>query len=161
MRTHIATASLAIAAIAFLGAGCGSSPAAPPASRELSSDETRAIAPPPTAPPTNAEPATPPSGKPAADAPAAPRIIRITAKNWAFDPSEIHVKNGEHVVFEVMDAEGTHGFAIPDFHINERLELGKTARIDFTPTKPGRFVIVCSVPCGPGHRDMRATLVVE
>lgn len=161
LRTRIATASLAVAAIAFLGVGCGSSPATPPTSRELSSDETRVMAPPPVAPPTNAEPATPPNGKPATDAPASPRVIRITAKNWAFDPNEIHMKNGEHVVFEVTDAEGTHGFAIPDFNINERLALGKTSRIDFTPNKTGRFVIVCSVPCGPGHRDMRATLVVE
>lgn len=89
------------------------------------------------------------------------QVIRVTAKQWEFVPSEIRVKKGERIILEVTSTDVDHGLSIPDFNINQNLRPGATERIEFTPDKAGTFSMVCSVFCGGGHRGMRGTLTVE
>ena len=58
-----------------------------------------------------------------------------------------------------MDVE--HGFAIPEFGINENLAPGKSVDIEFTADMAGSYSFFCSVYCGSGHTSMRGTLIVE
>ncbi len=58
-----------------------------------------------------------------------------------------------------MDVD--HGFAIPEFKVNETLVSGKETVVEFTPDKKGEFAFFCSVVCGEGHRDMKGKLIVE
>jgi len=91
----------------------------------------------------------------------APRVIRVTAKQWEWQPAEIRVKKDERVVLEIANLDVPHGFSIPDLQVNELLPPGRTTRIEITATKVGRFDFVCSVICGRGHSSMRGVLVVE
>lgn len=85
----------------------------------------------------------------------------ITAHNWNFTPSVIRVSEGDTVVIHAKTIEGIHGFMIPDFDINKRLDPGEEVTIQFVADKKGIFPFACSVYCGDGHTHMTGTLIVE
>ena len=87
--------------------------------------------------------------------------FKVTAKQWSFDPAEIRVKQGDKVKLTITSVDVTHGFAIPDFKVNQRLEPGKTETVEFTADKKGTFSFFCNVQCGSGHGSMRGKLIVE
>ena len=85
----------------------------------------------------------------------------MTARTWAFEPSEIRVNKGDRVKLTITSVDVAHGFAIPEFNVNARLEPGQQTTVEFTADKAGTFSFFCSVVCGSGHSGMRGTLVVE
>lgn len=85
----------------------------------------------------------------------------IIARKWEFDPSEIRVKQGEHVELYVTSEDVEHGISIPAFDVNERLPPGKTVDISFVADKRGTFPMACSVYCGAGHSSMKGQIIVE
>lgn len=85
----------------------------------------------------------------------------MTAKQWEFVPSTIEVNQGDTVKLKVTSTDVTHGFALSEFGINERLSPGKTVEIEFVADKKGTFGFFCSVPCGRGHGGMRGQLIVN
>lgn len=89
------------------------------------------------------------------------KTIQVTAKKWSFNPNPIRVKQGDVVRLEITSLDVTHGFALPDFNIDEVIEPGKKVVVDFLADKKGKFSFFCSVPCGLGHSRMRGQLVVE
>lgn len=98
-----------------------------------------------------------------AEAPVAPEVktFTMTAKQWEFSPDTITVNKGDTVVLSVKSIDVTHGFAIPEFGVNERLTPGKTVEVEFVADKAGTFPFFCSVVCGEGHGSMRGQLVVS
>jgi cytochrome c oxidase subunit II len=90
-----------------------------------------------------------------------PREIKITARQFAFEPKSITVQKGKPVRLVITAADVDHGFKLEEFGINQKIAAGKTARIEFTPDQVGRFPFRCSVVCGSGHDDMLGELVVE
>ena len=73
-----------------------------------------------------------------------------------FTPNQITVKKGVPVKLSVTTREidpkfKEHGFAIKELGIDEKIAIGETKVIEFTPTKTGSFVFFCSVYCGQGH----------
>ena len=89
------------------------------------------------------------------------KVIDVIAKKWEFVPSTIEVNQGDNVELNVKSIEGTHGFSLPDYDINERLPLDKTVQIKFVANKKGTFTFACSVPCGSGHGSMIGKLIVR
>jgi len=87
--------------------------------------------------------------------------FKMTAKQFAFEPSTIEVNKGDKVRLIVTSVDVPHGIAIPEYGINERLDPGKPVTIEFTAEKQGTFTAFCSVACGPGHRNMKGTIVVK
>ena len=87
--------------------------------------------------------------------------IDMTAKKWEFNPDRIDVKKGDTVRLKIRSLDVTHGFALPQFNVDERLIEGKETIIEFTADKEGTFDFYCSVFCGEGHGSMRGTLVVS
>lgn len=85
----------------------------------------------------------------------------VTAKNWQFDPPEIKVKEGDRVRIRVKSLDVIHGFAIPQFNVNLKLDPNKEMIAEFTASKKGEFNFFCNIPCGDGHKDMRGKLIVE
>ncbi|UJF34462.1 cupredoxin domain-containing protein [Paenibacillus hexagrammi] len=90
--------------------------------------------------------------------PANAQQVTLKATNFQYDQAEYHVKKGEPVTITLDNEQGVHGAAIKDFNVN--LDNSKKT-MTFTPDKAGSFPIVCSVMCGSGHANMKATLVVE
>lgn len=186
--THPSSTAVTLATAAvvlFLGAGCGKQPTPAPATAPAPTPAPSAatpvtsepgaglIAPAPLGPPPPDIPSVPWQPPTAADvvapaplptpAPSAigPRVIRIIAKQWEWQPREIRIRKDERVALEITSADVPHGINIPEFNINRALAPGRTERVEFTATKVGRFDFVCSVFCGQGHRDMRGLLIVE
>ena len=89
------------------------------------------------------------------------RIIQVTSENWKFTPNVITVKKGEKVQLQVTGISGIHGFAVPGLNINQRVEPGQTVTIDLPTDAAGTYQFFCSIPCGPGHKDMKGQIVIE
>jgi len=87
--------------------------------------------------------------------------FRITAKRFQFEPSTIEVSKGDRVRLIVTSTDVPHGIAISEYGINERLEPGTPATIEFTADKEGTFTAFCSVFCGSGHSGMKGKLIVR
>jgi cytochrome c oxidase subunit 2 len=85
----------------------------------------------------------------------------ITAKQWEFNPNVITVNKGDKVKLTITSVDVSHGLAISDFNINERLEPGQITNVEFVADKSGKFTFFCSVLCGSGHSRMRGQLIVK
>jgi cytochrome c oxidase subunit 2 len=90
----------------------------------------------------------------------APRRIEVTAKRFAFEPSEITLKKGQPVVFVIKSTDVAHGLSFRELHVDVKVPKGGTAELPFTPDKTGDFVGHCSQFCGSGHGSMILTLHV-
>jgi len=91
----------------------------------------------------------------------AAREVKLTAKQFSFEPAEIRVKQGERIKLTVTSTDTTHGIAIPAFNVNLTLEANQVASAEFTADKKGTFPFFCSVFCGSGHSAMKGSLIVE
>jgi cytochrome c oxidase subunit 2 len=89
------------------------------------------------------------------------QVIHVTAKKFEFSPSVIELKMGVPVVLEISTADRKHGFALPDFKVDEQIESGGVTRIRLVPDRAGTFPFHCNVFCGSGHEDMGGTIVVK
>lgn len=110
--------------------------------------------------PSNQQSATPRPQQPTAAATNV-RVIQVTSENWKFTPNVITLKKGEKVQLQVTGVSGTHGFAIPELGINIPVAPGQTVLIDLPTDRAGTFALFCSIPCGPGHRNMTGQIEVE
>lgn len=88
------------------------------------------------------------------------RVVSVTAEKYKFTPDPIVVRSGETVRVELTSNDTAHGFALPAYDIDVRLEPGTASTASFTARDAGEFPIHCSVFCGWGHPSMKATLVV-
>jgi cytochrome c oxidase subunit 2 len=82
--------------------------------------------------------------------------LNISAANWKFDKEEYTVKAGEPVTIDYKNEQGAHGLAIEGTDINIQQDGQQEVTLE-----PGEYKIYCSIPCGQGHADMTATLVVQ
>ncbi|MDP3764976.1 MAG: cupredoxin domain-containing protein [Nanoarchaeota archaeon] len=87
--------------------------------------------------------------------------FKITAKQFAFEPSTIEVNKGDKVKLVVTSVDVPHGISIPEYGINERLDPGTPKTIEFTAEKEGTFTTFCSVFCGSGHSNMKGKIIVR
>jgi cytochrome c oxidase subunit 2 len=93
--------------------------------------------------------------------PAERRTIDVIARRFAFEPAQIEVAVGEPVRLLVRSADGVHGLEIKKLKVKKTVPRGGEAVvIDFTPTEPGQFPILCSEYCGDDHDSMKGMLVV-
>jgi cytochrome c oxidase subunit 2 len=91
-----------------------------------------------------------------------PRISEITARRFAFEPSEVEATVGETLQLVVRSADGVHGLEIKKLKIKKEIPRGgEPVTIDFTATAEGNFPILCSEYCGNGHEDMSGMLIVR
>lgn len=88
------------------------------------------------------------------------KVIRMSAKNFAFSPGTITVKKGVPVVLELTSEDRVHGFKLPEFKVRSDIKPGAVTRVSFTPDKTGEFSFSCDVFCGDGHEQMDGTLIV-
>ena len=87
--------------------------------------------------------------------------IRVEARKYEFSPNEITVKRGDHVRLVITALDRSHGFKLPAFHIDQKLEKGEAVAVEFTADQAGTFVFECSHFCGLGHQKMKGHLTVE
>ena len=88
------------------------------------------------------------------------QVIRISASNFEFKPSEILVKKGVPVTLELVSQDRHHGFKLTEFRLRAEIKPGVVEKVRFVPDKIGTFTFICDVFCGDGHEEMSGTLRV-
>jgi len=88
------------------------------------------------------------------------RVVKVEAKRYEFNPDPIVVRTGEKVRLEITSLDVAHGFALPAYHIDVKIDPHKVTTVEFNAGKEGASPIHCSVFCGWGHPFMKATLAV-
>jgi cytochrome c oxidase subunit II len=98
------------------------------------------------------------------------RNVNITAEQfaWTFEYPDQKIRSGElHLVkgtpyhFDLRAKDVIHSFWVPQFRMKKDAVPGMTTEVRVTPTRLGRYTLVCTELCGLGHSTMRATVVVE
>lgn len=87
--------------------------------------------------------------------------IEMTAEHFHFTPEIVKVKQGTLVTIKVKAIDGTHGFKLGVFGIDERIEENETKTIEFYAEKKGEYSFKCSHFCGIGHLGMNGKVIVE
>jgi len=87
--------------------------------------------------------------------------IKLEAYQFGFSPDSVVVKKGDIVKLLITSRDVTHGVYIKEYGINVTVTKEEAKNIEFFANKAGKFDIVCSVYCGPGHSNMKGKLIVE
>jgi cytochrome c oxidase subunit 2 len=96
--------------------------------------------------------------------------VDVTAMQFAFifhypeagiTSGELHVPLGQPVALTMKANDVIHAFWVPQFRLKQDVIPGQPTLLSFTPTRTGRFPIVCAELCGPYHGGMRSTVIVE
>jgi cytochrome c oxidase subunit 2 len=74
---------------------------------------------------------------------------------------ELHLPLGETVKLEMQAEDVIHSFWVPELRVKQDVVPGTVQRYIITPTKEGRFPLICTELCGIGHSTMRSWVVVE
>jgi cytochrome c oxidase subunit 2 len=74
---------------------------------------------------------------------------------------ELHLPLGETVKLEMQAADVIHSFWVPELRVKQDVVPGTVQPYVVTPTKEGRYPVICTELCGIGHSTMRTWVVVE
>jgi cytochrome c oxidase subunit 2 len=96
-------------------------------------------------------------------------VVKVTGQQftWHFEYPKQKVKSSELVLpkdqpvhFEITTKDVIHSFWVPEFRLKSDAVPGLTTKIRTTPTKVGRWEVVCAELCGLGHSTMRQDVEV-
>lgn len=111
--------------------------------------------------------------------PAGPPVtLHMTAKNFEFDPPEVHVRQGATIQLLVTSTDRTHGIHISPFRDGGqvytppglsfiagedcyKLKKDVQVTIEFIALDPGTYSFKCCKLCGSGHKKMVGKIVVD
>ena len=86
--------------------------------------------------------------------------IDVTASNWKFTPGTITVHLNQATTLHLISKEGVHAIASADLGISNTMVMPSSVAVTFTPKKVGTYELHCTMPCGPGHADMKLIVKV-
>jgi cytochrome c oxidase subunit 2 len=75
--------------------------------------------------------------------------------------NEVHLPRGRPIKVVLRSKDVLHDFFVPQIRARMDLVPGMVTYFWFTPTRTGRFEILCAELCGVGHYTMRGALVVD
>ncbi len=78
-----------------------------------------------------------------------------------FISGELHVPVDQQISIKMESKDVIHALWIPEFRIKQDIIPGQPTILNFTPTKVGKYPIICAELCGPYHGGMRASIIVE
>jgi cytochrome c oxidase subunit 2 len=97
--------------------------------------------------------------------------VNVTGQQftWSFEYPQEKVSSTELVLprerpvdFRIRTKDVIHSFWVPEFRLKSDAVPGLTTKIRLTPTRTGRYQVVCAELCGIGHATMRQLVrVVE
>ena len=77
------------------------------------------------------------------------------------ETNELHMPVGKPVKLVLRSKDVLHDFYVPEFRAKMDLVPGIVTYFWLTPTRTGKFDILCAELCGVGHQEMRGTVIVE
>ncbi len=97
-------------------------------------------------------------------------VVDVTAQqfNWSFEypdeeglrSTELVLPKGRPVDFRIQTRDVIHSFWVPEFRLKSDAPPGVTTKVRVTPSRVGRYQVVCAELCGIGHSTMRQTVRV-
>lgn len=82
--------------------------------------------------------------------------------SYGYSPSTIRAIQGDNLTLELLTTDGlTHGFAIAELEISQRVEPGRTTTINVPTNNPGEYRVYSNVASHAGSGQMQATLIIE
>lgn len=93
---------------------------------------------------------------------AAPQEVLLASGKWYYRPGKLRLDVGQPYRFRMMALDVSHGASIQFGNGGRmvRLRPGQLTEMDITFTKPGRYLVHCTVYCGMVHDYMQATIEV-
>jgi cytochrome c oxidase subunit 2 len=97
-----------------------------------------------------------------------PNEVSVTAQQfaWTFKHSNgvksgtLRVPLGRSTVLRMHSRDVIHSFWVPEFGQKRDVVPGIETRLVITPTRTGRFPVICTELCGLGHALMRTYVIV-
>jgi len=77
-----------------------------------------------------------------------------------FETHELRLVEGRQVQLTLRALDVIHSFWVPEFRQKQDAVPGTVTHLPITPTKTGKYTVVCTELCGLGHALMRAPVVV-
>lgn len=77
------------------------------------------------------------------------------------ETNELHLPLGKPVKMVLRSKDVLHDFYVPEFRAKMDLVPGLVTYFWMTPTRKGKFDILCAELCGVGHHEMRGTVIVD
>jgi cytochrome c oxidase subunit 2 len=99
---------------------------------------------------------------PVQQAAAAPsQNVTIRAKNFAFSPAVVTLKQGQTTHITFVSTQGVHGLTVPEIGLNQTVTITtRPTTVTVRPARRGTFVSHCAIFCGVGHAHMQITFKV-
>ena len=89
------------------------------------------------------------------------REFNLFAKEWTWEPENIRVKQGSHVVLHIESLDGARSFVLKPYGLKVPLPEGERVTVEFDADQVGTFEFKCGRPCGNGCAKLRGTLTVH
>jgi cytochrome c oxidase subunit II len=97
------------------------------------------------------------------------RVVQVSAQQfaWSFTYEDMDVTSGELVLpvgeeveLRLTSKDVIHSFWVKEWRMKQDAVPGIETKVVVTPTKEGRYEVICTELCGLGHAVMRARAVV-
>ena len=75
--------------------------------------------------------------------------------------SELHLPLNQPVKINLRSKDVLHNFTVAQFRVKMDMVPGMETFLWFTPTKEGRYEVLCEELCGIAHHTMRSAVIVE
>jgi cytochrome c oxidase subunit II len=88
--------------------------------------------------------------------------VYLAAGMWYYLPGKLRLDAGQPYRFRMMALDVTHGASIQFGRGGRmvRLRPGRVTEMNITFHEPGRYLVYCTMYCGPAHDVMQATIEV-
>jgi cytochrome c oxidase subunit 2 len=77
------------------------------------------------------------------------------------ESQEMHIPVNKPVKVLLRAQDVLHDFYVPQFRTRMNMVPGMVTSFWFTPTRTGKFEVMCAQLCGVGHANMRSYVIVE
>jgi cytochrome c oxidase subunit 2 len=92
----------------------------------------------------------------------APTDVYLLAQKWSFEPAVLRLAVNQVYRLRMMAVDAAHGASIQlgsAAHII-RLPRGALVEREFTFTRPGEYLLYCTMYCGEGHQYMSGKIII-
>jgi len=89
------------------------------------------------------------------------KTIIINAQQFSYTPGTIEVNKGDRITIRLISTDVHHGLYIDGYEVSTDARPGQDGSLTFVANDTGKFVMRCSVTCGPFHPYMIGYLKVK
>jgi heme/copper-type cytochrome/quinol oxidase subunit 2 len=91
-----------------------------------------------------------------------PTDVYLVAQKWSFEPAVLRLAANQVYRLRMMAVDTAHGASIQLGNAAQiiRLPKGTLVEREFTFTRPGEYLLYCTMYCGEGHQYMSGKIII-